>query len=755
MMPLAEGPLNREQAKEWDAVQKLRTFVDRNHPAFFGAQKSIFNQLFPESITQEGPHKSLFRLESISQHPEVEYTKGEKEVVQNLLAKFGWEKSDGKTRKGQYDMPHLYIAYNDNPHGITTHLNKMEFMRRQDAIGMADMTLQSSEAGIYKMTRGQHVRHMASFVFRDILRMAIKTPEELTARIAEDFKRYGYTPEQTKKLLSAKNNATIAQSALDAQYNPSIEQLRALDMGLEYAKYLAIFAYIHDERTPAWGDVIMKGKARFPGQMDIRYSEDQKLRDDIEMMIGLKRATGSDTGLPQVFDRFNLDRKFFAKLVKSLSSEGDSCLGGILMKCKRKADFAENNPELAEKLKAIGATYIKKDGSVALGAVFDEDQTSGTIANLYDLAKQVLPGGLHYIPKIENTKHLDRTKLPYGTFYDRLSILAFAVATGQSKTDLLRFCKKNKIDPARLYIARDEFHIGANFELRGIDELGGEILPVGIDPGAIKRLMYAFATLTYFHYQSDARSGVERLIQDVITTVHEAQYRQSVLHPETHIGAPDNTQILSYFLNSTDEGAAITLEESFPVLPFIKNKFLPKTRRLTEDEVAGQVDSILSRGNHYLISHADMFPVDKKSGTLTVNDRREVAGYMEIIGRDRLTGEAKEDSLPRQLERVEAEIQSHQFFHIIELTDEDISILEEKIHNTKPTAIRELVKKALRYWTLNLPVGQAEYGDAFLKERFRLEHEEPGIPLWQQNDSDLNISHLMRAQANIYAASSR
>lgn len=757
-MALSEAP-SREQLKEWESVMKLRQFVNREDPNLFGSNKLIFNSLFPP-VQFGDMRKSLFHIETISQHKEVEYTESEKALSREILAEFGWTKSYGEEdvkkkgiRVGRFDMPHLYIAYNDKPEALTTHLNKLEFMKRQDALGMTEPTLQQQEGGPYKMTRGQHVRHMASFMFRDILRAAIKQPKLLTQLIFTDMMRYGYTKEQTLDLLGGKNNSLISRSQKNADIEITKDQYEALDFALEYAKYLVIFAYIHDERTPAWGDAIMKGRARFPGQTDIKYSEDKKLAEDIEIMIGLDDTTGDDTGLPGVIKAFGLDKQFLSTIVKSLSSESDSCLGGILMKNKRKQPFERNNPQLGQALRQIGAVYkepgVEITGDEKLGAVLDEDQTSGTISNLYDIASQLLPGGMHYIPKKADGSSPDEQKTPYGTFYDRLSLLAFALATGKTKQDIVDYCESHDIDPARVFIARDEFHIGANFELQSIPELNGEILPVGIDPGSIKRLMYAFATLTYFHYQSDSRSGQERLIQDIITAIHDNQLMHAHLHADHHLGSVDESELLSMFLNTTDEGAAQRLETTIPLLPYIKNHLLSNFSRITTEEVASRIEEIKQRGNYFMISEASMFPVDTKAGTLTKQADGRVAGYLEVIGRRRGQDALNPDSLTMLLHNTENEIKSNRFFHVLELTEDQVNLMMIKIGKTKSKKMQEIQKRALRYWTLDLQIGPNTVSDTRLREKFILEGETLNLPLQEQNEHNEDLFYVMQAQRQV------
>lgn len=759
-MIVTERRPSREQLKEWHAVLKLRHFVDRNDPSLYGTKKLVFDSLFPPVPFNE-MRKSLFHIETVSQHKEVEYTDQEKAFTREILAEFGWSKSYGEddvrkkgVKVGRFDMPHLYIAYNDNPEAITTHLNRLEFMKRQDALGMTEPTLQQKEGGPYKMTRGQHVRHMASFMFRDILRAAIKQPKNLLDRIFADMKRYGYTTEQVHELLGGKNNHLISLSQKRADIQITREQYNALDLALEYAKYLTIFAYIHDERTPAWGDAIMKARARFKeGQSDVAYSEDAKLAEDIDTMIGLNGTTGSDTGLTGVVDFFKLDKVFLSRIVKSLSSESDSCLGGILMKNKRKPPFEQNNPNLARALRQIGAVYKEPGaeirGDEKLGAVLDEDQTSGTISNLYDIATQILPGGMHYIPKLLGGTVPDEQKTPYGTFYDRLSLLAYALATGKSKQDIVDYCTQKGIDPERVFIARDEFHIGANFELQAVPELGGEILPVGIDPGSIKRLMYAFATVTYFHYQSDNRSGQERLMQDVITSIHDYQLAHIRSHQDQHLGSPSETQILSMFLNTTDEGAAQSLESSIPLIPYIKNYLLPQFSRVTTDEVATRIEDIRQRGNYFMITEAPMFPVDTKAGTLTKQDGGGVAGYLEVIGKKRGEDVLNPDSLTMLLHNTEIAMKSSRFYHILELTPDQVEIMKQKISYTHSPKMQEIQKRALRYWTLDLPIGDNVIADTRLRQEFLLEGEDPHLPLKEQSNVNTELQYLAYAERQV------
>lgn len=741
--------LSSEERKDLAAIGRLRGFIERGR--LFGVQETVFNSLFPEQKALD--KKSLFSVEKISQHSEVEYTEPEKQIARSILDDFGWAKEKDQPIRGRFDMPQLNIAYNNRDGAITTQLNSLEFMKRQDAIGMADMNLQSGEKGVYKMTRGQHVRHMASLVFRDILRAGIKTPDELIARINEDFKRYGFD----SAIVGNKNTHHVQKALREAGVGVNFlsdVQKHALSVGLEYAKYLVIFAYIHDERTPAWGDIIMKASGRFAGQLSITYSEDAELAAHIEKMIGLDGPLGKDTGLAGVIKEQGLNPQLLAHIVRSLAREGDSCLGGMLMKNKRKSVFEVQHPELAAQLRAMNAIYPKKNDEDPgkLGASFDEDQTSGTIANLFDIADQILPGGFGYIPRDYEVKS---RPLPLGSYYERLAILAYAVATGKTKEDIRQFCKKNNIDEQRLYIARDEFHVGPNFKLQAVAELGGEILPVGIDPGAIKRLMYAFATLTYFHYQSDQRSGLERLLQDIITSVHEQQVVHNRTHVDTHLGSPDESQILKTFLNTTDEGASMELTKTIPALLHIKSNLLSRFSRVSAEELGTKVADITSQGNFYLISQADIYPVDTKPGTLTRDDERNVKPYQDVIRKKKLTQQEGFDSLPQLLASLSDKLKKGSFYHVIELSPEDVDELKREVEKTNPPHMREIVKRAIRYWTLDLPrPGHLNpISNKAMRAQFMLAGENLEYPLMEQNDNSYDISMLMASQMSINAVS--
>jgi hypothetical protein len=153
----------------------------------------------------------------------------------------------------------------------------------------------------------------------------------------------------------------------------------------------------------------------------------------------------------------------------------------------------------------------------------------------------------------------------------------------------------------------------------------------------------------------------------------------------------------------------------------------------------------------YLISQAEVFPVDIKPGTLTRDDTLNIRPYQDVINKKRLTQEEGIDSLPQLLSGLGKKLKETSFFHVIELTPADIEELKTEIEKTKPPQMKEVVKRAIRYWTLDIPrTGSLQpIINEAMRSEFLLDGEDNQFPLMQQNDNYPDISHLMTSQAKI------
>lgn len=683
----------RTEANERKCIEAMRSVIKRG--SLSGTSSIIFNTLFPETAPIEA-----YKHEALGQHPTTKYTPEEKLVAELALNELGLISDKPEKRKGvqisPYDEPEHHIAYVPKKGAYLNRLNELPILNDMSGVTMVEAMPHAGQENERKKTdRKKHSKILGAAVTRDIIRMAIKTPELFLKLAKMDVKRLqAVDPKIKDDVLSGKYTsntfANDIQKLREAGVSVTDQTYEALTVALEYAKYITLFAYLHDSQTPALADIIMKAKGRFKGQDSIDFSEDTELRKNIHNIINNSKIES----IGALFNNFHLSKRFFVAEVMSMCQENDNTLGGMLIKNKRKKG------------------YVEKGGSSELAgkAAFDRDQVAGTRTNIEDRANLYLPGGFQHSYKKDA-----EWRTPIGSFTERLQLLAYAMARNLGKEELeaeLRrelskqgFKKKPVQDDIlkNVAIMAEEFEYGPNFTLRELPT--GEIVPVALDPGALKRLLNAFATLTYFHYQGDQRSAYESLIQDIITSIHAYQKEFWLSSPSAN---QEMTHILSTFIERSDRGALTMLAKNYPVLKHIIEQYLPKGMRVTERELPGVMDAINAEGNFALVSPASFFPVDQKSGTLVEDEldaNRTPTPYLEII-RHKKNGQQREinpHSLPNRLDAL-ANLSREPLFYVIKLTPTDVTRLKRQIKETPTAAYRDITTRALRYWMMDLPV---------------------------------------------------
>lgn len=682
----------RTEANERKCIEAMRSVVKRG--TLFGTSSIIFNTLFPETTPVETyKHEAL-----VGQHPTTKYTPEEKLVAELALNELGLISDKPEKRKGPqispYDEPEHHIAYVPKKGVYLNRLNELPILNDMSGVTMVEAMPHVGQDNERKKTdRKKHSKILGATVTRDIVRMAIKTPELFLKLAKMDVKRLqAIDPKIKDDVLSGKYTsntfANDIQKLREAGVGVTDETYEALTVALEYAKYITLFAYLHDSQTPALADIIMKAKKRFKGQDSIDFSEDIELRKNIHSIINNSKIDS----IGALFNNFHLSKRFFIAEVMSMCQENDNTLGGMLIKNKRKKG------------------YVEKGGSVELAgkAAFDRDQVAGTRTNIEDRANLYLPGGFQHSYKKDA-----EWRTPIGSFTERLQLLAYAMARNMGKEELeveLRrelakqgFKKKSIQDDIlkNVAIMAEEFEYGPNFTLRELPT--GEIIPVALDPGALKRLLYSFATLTYFHYQGDQRSAYEALIQDVLTTIHAYQKEFGISSPSNS----DITLILSTFIERSDRAALAMLGRNYPLLKHIIENYLSKGMRVTEKELPTLLDSINNEGNFALISRAPFFPVDQKKGTLVEDEldlNKTPTPYLEII-RYKKNGQKRDvnpNSLPNRLDAL-AGLASEKLFYVIKLTHTDVARLKRQLKQTPTASYRDITTRALRYWMMDIP----------------------------------------------------
>lgn len=730
----------RTEANERKCIEAMRSVVKRGR--LTGTSSIIFNTLFPETSAVE-----IYKNEALGQHPTTKYTPEEKVVAELVLNELGLISDKPEKRKGvqpsPYDEPEHHIAYVPKKSAYLNRLNELPILNDMSGVTMVEAMPHVGEDNERKKTdRKKHSKILGAAVTRDIVRMAIKTPDLFLKLVKKDVKKLqAIDPKIKDDVLSGKyvsNSFMNDIQKLRESGIPITEQtLEALTVALEYAKYITLFAYLHDSQTPALADIIMKAKKRFVGQESIHYSEDAELRKNIHGIIYNSRIES----IGQIFNNFHLNKRFFVAEVMSMCEENDSTLGGMLIKNKRKDG------------------YTKKGGSEELSgkAAFDRDQVAGTRTNIEDRANRYLPGGFQHSYKKDA-----EWRTPIGSFTERLQLLAYAMSRNMSKEEMeveLRrelskqgFKKKPVQDDIlkNIAIMAEEFEYGPNFTLRELPS--GEIVPVALDPGALKRLLNAFATLTYFHYQGDQRSAYEALIQDIITSIHAYQKEFRVSSPSE---SSEMTNILSTFIERSDRAAVAMLAKDYPILKHIIENYLSKGMRVTEKELPALLDSINKEGNFALISTAPFYPVDQKKGTLVEDEldmNRTPTPYLEII-KHKKNGQKRDinpQSLPNRLDAI-ATLNNEKLFYVIKLTHADVIRLKRQLRQTPTAAYRDITTRALRYWMMDIPAnGQIVTNQ--LAEQFPLlaENSIPSIAHSFEEDAKLSVDLSELIIMNVY-----
>lgn len=672
--------------------QKLRLLSDQNQlPPYF---RMLFTNLFPDRLAPKP-----FNIESVTPTRSTELSPQEKEVRRILEEHMGFVTHKRKAERGEKPGPEdvwaLGVAFTNNTRCITTLLNNLPGFRRLGLIGQTDPRLRSVEDHRptdprLTISRADHSKDLALMISRTNFTMAMKTPGLYIERVQTDLARYGKLYAHAHNLNSytiplrihpdSRQAVQMALSAAapspDEGNTDPVLKIRALEYAIEYTKYQIIGAYLHDLKTPAWGDIFMKAKPEIPGQKSIVYSEDDALFALIDRMILQERS-----GLPHVIHRFSLNPVLLSTMIKSLASEGDPCLPGELMKAKRK--YSDRVLTLFPHLSTIHRH-----------ASYDHDQRSGTKTNAENVISQYLPGGFI---------HMHRThagKEPVGSFEERARLLLFSIMAGATKADLTNACTQLGIDPNRLFMAAEEIDFGPNLELRPVNipydnpdtretELRREVMPVATRPGDVKKAILMFNILSMAEYQSPSRAAGESLLQDLITSTLWGENSQD----QRHITEDD-------FIHGTDASLADKLDAVAPVIPWIMETFMDKGVIMTEEELEKLAHAKGNLFQNYLVKPCSMKHLPLwKEGTLVMTEGGSVKPYLDVIKHHRNEPETtiNTDSLPARLADVAAALRANRLFFVIALNSENLQSLGSIVSQDSPTVIS--IRRGLSLWT--------------------------------------------------------
>ncbi|OGG30718.1 hypothetical protein A2973_05460 [Candidatus Gottesmanbacteria bacterium RIFCSPLOWO2_01_FULL_49_10] len=689
--------------------------------------KLLFESLFPDAL----PAKD-FDTESIAATKEVELSPAEKEVRRVLMEHFGFvtptRKMERGEKEGAHDIWSLGVAFTTESGTITKMLNNLPGFRRLSLIGQTDPRLRSVEDHSratddrLAITRADHSKDLAQSVAMTNITMALKAPRLYLERVQADGKRYGKMYAQLHGLAPDSVSFAIAPSAASkeavkramSKYPKEVpekswkEGQEALFHATEYIKYQLVASYLHDIKTPGWGDIFMKAKPTRIGQRDVDYSEDHVLKNDIFAMVQNER-----TGLPQLIARFSMNPKLLATMIAMMAAEGDPCLPGYLMKDKRK--YTKDVLDLFPHLQAIAGS-----------ASFDHDQRSGTRTNAEYVINRYLPGGFVRLRRSGNVPE------PIGSFEERARLLMFALASGATREDLTNACVQMHIDPARVSMAAEEIDFGPNVTLTPVNipyknpetgtvELRREVMPVALRPGDVKKAILLFNMLGAEYYMNPARAATEEILQDMVT----ACMWGNRLEGDTSI-YPDD------FIYGTDSALADKLETVAPVIPWILEDCMEHGRIVTEEELARMARDPGGALDHCFVKECSMdFMVTRKYGTFVqsdewddFHDQHVVRPYIDVIRKRRgePIGTVNPLSLPARLDALEKRLQSTRTFYLIDLPPEKLDQLRAKVDLGATSKLAIL--RALLLWTEPVEVGgetvRLNLWDEFSREGYEI-----------------------------------
>lgn len=649
--------------------ERIWRFCDANRLGAY--YKTIFTALFPEGLRID----DVFDLKGMLQSEETKLTDQDKAVRWELLRYLGFESPRKTERQDSSFIPQLHVAFTLGKHALTTQINRLPMMKRLENINQTSL--------MPGKTRADHTKHLMMIVAKDVLRFALQTPELFIEKVTHDMNEYSqhYNHEHPNKeqAVFSLNPTTDVRSmvgqAFEKAYGSldetSPEKKQALQLAVEYLKYILLDVAAHDAETPGWGDIFMKTWG---------YSEDRKLAEKIEVMV-----TKEYTGLPHLLANENMDARLLAAIIRSTALDGDTCLPGLLFKDKR----------------AIQQTD-KDHKHLAIGPSLDRDRESGTITDSDTMINNILPGGFRHVRKDEEKPQL--------SFEARAMIFFYGLLGGldaeEMRNSLTQLFRGTNINVDLIYIAAEEVSFSQNQSLMKVPfpksgtadtdnmETVEEIMPVALVPGDIKKalLMSNFLYLGYFHGES--REGIERIVGDMISGGKEQGYIRE-----------------NMFVGRTDYEASNRLEEVAPIIPWLMYNLRRQARIVTEKELYDlSKDGKLPKGFIREIKMENI--VQFKPGTMM---RMEERGNMIVpasVGLAHKRGQQLDDpvdplSLMGRLLQVKEALLGSKLFAIIDLDDAQIKEINELLNEVPEN--RDALTQILSQWSETLVINKTRF----------------------------------------------
>lgn len=623
-------PLSGEQILVTEAatpIEKLRLLCNPELLPDFS--RDMFLALFPSDMEL----KPDFNLQSTQPYKEAMLTTNEKNIRSTVLSDvFGYTTPRKAKWKDTSFLPHLHVAYTDNPDAFVNQFNTLPTIQRLKDIWQTSL----DDRG----RRWDHTQHLMHWGVLDMLRYGLHQPELFLEKYEQDMKIYG-----AKYKESSGEEAVFSLEPTDEEREKMIEvfsengeeikgeaeerKIRAACVAVSYAKYLLISMGFHDAETPGWCDIFMKAAGSGALQGQDYFSEDDALAQNFGRMLVQDKKN-----LARLVEQHKLDPRLLITLVQSVASENDVCLPGLMYKDKRK-----------------GLGGDARFSHMATGSTLDLDQLSGVVTNMEIIADTYLPGGFN--PHITNGKDH-----PLFSFEARMMVLYYAMLSRLPKEQLGESLRVLGIDPARMYIAAEEITYGQSVMFQKV-QFGEkeEIVPVPMVPGDVKRGYLAFMMLYTGFYLHPNKETVVAILKNMVTEWLENRPERSY-------------DFLHRSLSETNR----LFQERNPVMAFFEGFDQGQAAILSEREVHTMVQQ--DPDGLRLVKKIRMgSPYPEKPGTLTMTQSGEVAFALEVLKRRIGEHELNPHSLPSRAEKLRQGYSANDVCMVIQLTDEDVTSL--------------------------------------------------------------------------------
>ncbi len=639
--------------------ERLRVIVDTTSMNEY--DRLLQDVLFPPDTPVKPVNPDAFA------HTELTSLSREQRLVRREIAErvYGIRSPRKAAERGSDDNVELHVGFTGDPEALTVMLNATPGMKRLAGIGQTDVRLQDD-----RLTRADHSQHLARMVVQTNIRMALQRPALYLRRVDTDMQRYsemaGRVSDPFVLVPSESTKTAVARSIANGGVYFDATETEALLQATEYGKYLVMAAYLHDVMTPGWGDVFMKTRKRGDATVGVTFSEDEVLADSISHLLETEAE-----GLPEILAKHQINKDFLATMVASMASESDVCLGGFLMKDKRKftAEQKEKYPHLDR------------------GGVVDADQDSGMTANASDIVPKHLPGGFRHLKRNED--------LPLGSFEDRLNLLSYALSQNISAEVIGQWCRELGINPESVFIAAEEITVGNNLLLEEVvfDDLDGspaEILPIPTQAGDVKRMKMMMNVLTVRHFRSPQREPTEALVQTCIAYGKTAD----VVNDDM-------------FIRRDDADVVRRLNDVAPVIPYVLETLQDQAMILTEMDLARLVNEAGQLENVLVFEEGVRGMVYRKRGTLIRREDATIksAEHVLSVKRDMTDSQIKRPrSVPlmERLDTLERKLAETRLFKVFRLTDEQVDEID-RLLRLKPES-ESVMRQAFALWTKSVTI---------------------------------------------------